>query len=116
LSVWWAGAVLWVWLPSAGDVGEFLAGEARLGRLPFGELDRLLGLARAASEVEGLFFGDGDAVCLGYYVVWFGGSYRVFVVVAYYSSNGPFIEVVDVEEWVGVERAKRLARFYTRPA
>jgi hypothetical protein len=53
---------------------------------------------------------------LGYYVVWFGGSYRVFVVVAYYSSNGPFIEVIDVEEWVGVERAKRLARFYTRPA
>jgi hypothetical protein len=98
-------------------VGGFLAGEAGLGRLPLGELDRLLGLARAASEVEGLFFGDGDGVeCLGYYVVWFGGSYRVFVVVAYDSPGGPFIEVVDVEEWVTVERAKRLARFYTRPA
>jgi hypothetical protein len=107
--------VLWVWLPSARDVGEFLAGEARLRRVPLGSLDRLLLLARAASEFENVFFGDGDAVCLGYYVVWWGGSYRVFVVVAYDSSGGLFIEAVNVEEWVGVARAKRLVKSYTRP-
>jgi hypothetical protein len=92
-------------------VAGFLVEESRLGRLPRGELDRLLGLAGAASEVEGLFFGDGDGevACLGFYVVRVGHVYRVFVVVAYYSSSGPYIEAVDVEEWVGVERAKRLA-------
>jgi hypothetical protein len=107
--------VLWVWFPSAGAVAGFLVEEARLGRLRGGELERLLRLAGAAGEFEGLFFGDGDAVCLGYYVVWWGGSYRVFVVVAYPSSNGPFIEVIDVEEWVGVARAVRLVESYTRP-
>jgi len=110
--VLWAVAVLWVWLPRAGDVAEFLAGEARLGRLQGGELDRLLGLAGAAVEVEGLFFGDGDgdSVCLGFYVVRVGRVYRVFVVVGYHSSSGLFIEAIDVEEWVSVARAKRLAR------
>ena len=108
---------MWVWLPSARDVGEFLAGEAGLGRLPFGELERLRRLAGAASEFEGLFFGDGDGVeCLGYYVLRWGGSYRVFVVVAFDSPGGPFIEVVDVEEWVSVSRARRLAKSYARPA
>jgi hypothetical protein len=109
-------AVLWVWLPRAGDVAGFLAGEARLGGLRGGELDRLLGLAGAAGEFESMFFGDGDGVvCLGYYVVWWGGSYRVYVVVAYHSPSRPFIEVIDVEEWVTVSRAKRLAKSHTRP-
>jgi hypothetical protein len=97
-------------------VAEFLVGESRLGRLRGVELERLLGLARAASEFESVFFGDGDAVCLGYYVLWWGHTYRVYVVVAYYSSNGPFIEAIDVEEWVVVSRARGLAESYTRPA
>jgi hypothetical protein len=107
----WAVVVLWVWLPSAGDVAEFLAGEARLGRLSLESLERLRRLAVAAGEFESMFFGDGDGgvTCLGYYVVWWGGGFRVYVVVAYYSSNGPFIEAIDVEEWVVVSRAKGLA-------
>jgi hypothetical protein len=112
----WAGAVLWVWLPSARDVVGFLVEEARLGRVDSATLERLLLLARAAGEFESLFFGDGDSVCLGYYVLRWGGSYRVYVVVAYPSSSGPYIEAVDVEEWVVVSRAKGLARSYTRPA
>jgi hypothetical protein len=36
-------------------------------------------------------------------------------VVAYDSSGGLFIEAVNVEEWVGVARAKRLVKSYTRP-
>jgi hypothetical protein len=110
--------VLWVWLPSARDVVEFLVGESRFGRLRGVELERVLQLARAAGEFENLFFGDGDgdAVCLGYYVLRWGGGFRVYVVVAYYSSNGPFIEAIDIEEWVVVSRARGLARSYTRPA
>jgi hypothetical protein len=90
-------------------VGEFLAEEVRLRGLSRGELDRLLGLAKAASEVESIFFegGDGEVVNLGYYVLRLGGVYKVFVVVGYYSSR-PFIEVIDVEEWVVVSRARRL--------
>jgi len=103
------GWAVWVWLPTAKAVAEFLAEEARFSRLPRGELDRLLGLARAAVEVEDLFFGDGEATCLGYYVLRWGGSFRVYVVVGYYRSQ-PFIEAIDVEEWVSVAKAKRLAR------
>jgi hypothetical protein len=95
-------------------VAEFLAEESRLRRLPRGELDRLLGLVRAVSGFEDVFFGDG-VDCLGYYVVWWGGCYRVFVVVAYDSPGGLFIEAVNVEEWVGVARAERLVKSYTRP-
>jgi hypothetical protein len=40
--------------------------------------------------------------------------YRVFVVVAYHSRE-PILEVLDVEEWVGVSRAKRLA-YSAQPA
>lgn len=101
------GFVWWVWLARAGDVVEFLVEESRLRRLSGGVLERVLGLARAVSDFEGLFFEDG-VECLGYYVVWWGGSYRVYVVVAYLSGE-PVIEVVDVEEWVAVSRAKRLA-------
>jgi hypothetical protein len=110
--------VLWVWLPSARSVAEFLVEESRLGRVDSVTLERLLGLARAAGGFENVFFGggDGDAVCLGYYVLRWGGGFRVFVVVAYYSSNGLFIEAIDVEEWVVVSRARGLARSYTRPA
>jgi hypothetical protein len=109
--------VEWVWLPRARDVAEFLVEESRFSRLPRGELDRLLGLARAAAEVEDLFFGDGDGEveCLGYYVLRWGGSYRVYVVVAYHHSQ-PFIEAIDIEEWVSVSRAERLAKSYTQPA
>ena len=105
------GLAVWVWLPTAKSVVEFLAEEVRLRRVNSAVLERLLGLARAASEFETVFFGDGDGdiVCLGYYVLWWGGVYKVFVVVAYYSSE-PFIEVMDVEEWVSVERVERLAR------
>jgi hypothetical protein len=103
--------VFWVWLPSARGVVEFLAEEARLGRVDSATLERLRRLAGAAGEFESMFFEDGDGVeCLGYYVVWWGGCYRVFVVVAYYSSNGLFIEAIDVEEWVSVKRAGGLAR------
>ena len=103
--------MLWVWLPRARDVAEFLEEEARLNRLPRNATDRLMQLARAASEVEGLFFGDGDgeAACLGYYVVRIGSSYKVYVVVAYHSSK-PIIEVVDVEEWATISRGPRLAK------
>jgi len=104
------GSVEWVWLPRARDVGEFLAEEARIHRLPRNAADRLVKLARAAVEVEDLFFGDGEVACLGYYVVRLGGSYKVYVVVAYYSSGGPLIEAVDVEEWATVSRARQLAR------
>jgi hypothetical protein len=102
--------VEWVWLPRAGDVAEFLAEEARLNKLPRGELERLKQLAKAASEVEGLFFGDGDCEVanLGYYVVRLGSNYKVYVVVAYHSSN-LIIEAVDVEEWAAVSRARKLA-------
>jgi hypothetical protein len=112
------GSVFWVWLPSARDVAGFLVEESRLGRLPRGELERLRGLAVAAGEFESVFFGDGDgdAVCLGYYVLRWGGGFRVYVVVAYDSPGGPFIEAIDVEEWVVVSRARGLARSYTRPA
>jgi hypothetical protein len=103
--------VEWVWLPRARDVAEFLAEEARLNKLPRYATDRLMQLARAASEVEDLFFGDGDgeAECLGYYVVRLGSGYKVLVVVAYHSSN-LVVEVIDVEEWAAVARAKQLAR------
>jgi len=79
------GWAVWVWLPTAKAVAEFLAEEARFSRLPRGELDRLLGLARAAIEVRGPGSsgdGDGEAVCLGYYVRTVGCSFRVYVVVA----------------------------------
>jgi hypothetical protein len=105
---------VWVWFPSARGVAEFLAEEARLRRLPLESLERLKQLAEAASEFEGLFFEDG-VECLGYYVLWWGRTYKVYVVVAYHSSE-PVIEVLDVEEWVGVSRAKRLAKSYTQPA
>jgi len=104
--------VEWAWLPRARDVAEFLAEEARIHRLPRGATDRLMQLARAASEVEDLFFGDGDCEVknLGYYVVRLGNSYKVFVVVAYHTGNpGVVIEVVDVEEWAAVSRARQLA-------
>ena len=103
----------WLWLPRARDVAEFLSEEARLKRLPLGATDRLVQLARAASEVEELFFGDGDgeAACLGYYVVRIGGSYKVYVVVAYHLSNpGVAIEAIDVEEWATVSKAMKLAK------
>jgi hypothetical protein len=105
------GWAVWVWFPSVRDVAGFLAEEVRLRRIPSGSLERLRLLVEAASEVEGLFFGDGDGevACLGFYVVRVGHVYKVFVVVAYYSPSGPYIEAVDVEEWVSVERAKRLA-------
>jgi hypothetical protein len=108
------GWAVWVWFPSARGVAEFLAEEARLGRVDSAALERLMLLAGAAGEFEGLFFEDG-VECLGYYVLWWGRTYRVYVVVAYHSSE-PVIEVLDVEEWVGVSRAKRLARSYTQPA
>jgi hypothetical protein len=108
------GWAVWVWLPSARSVAEFLAEEARLRRLPSGSLERLRQLAEAAGEFEGLFFEDG-VECLGYYVLWWGHTYKVYVVVAYHSSK-PFIDVLDIEEWVGVSRAKRLAKSYTQPA
>jgi hypothetical protein len=108
------GLAVWVWLPTARGVAEFLVEEARLRRVDSATLERLRLLAEAAGEFEGLFFEDG-VECLGYYVVWWGGVYRVFVVVAYHSSE-PIIEAMDVEEWVGVSRAKRMARSYTQPA
>jgi hypothetical protein len=103
----------WVWLPRAGDVAEFLAEEARLNKLPRNATERIMHLARAASEVEGLFFedGDGEAECLGYYVVRLGNGYKVYVVVAYHTGNpGVVIEAIDVEEWAAVARAEQLAR------
>jgi hypothetical protein len=105
--------VEWVWLPRARDVAEFLAEEARLDRLPRYATDRLMQLAKATSEVEELFFedGDGEATCLGYYVVRLGHTYKVYVVVAYHTGNpGVAIEAIDVEEWAAVARAKQLAR------
>ena len=100
----------WAWLPRARDVAEFLAEEARIHRLPRGATDRLGQLARAAFEVEELFFGDGDGgvACLGYYVVRLGSDYKVYVVVAHHSTQ-PIIEAVDVEEWATVSRARKLA-------
>jgi hypothetical protein len=108
------GLAVWVWLPTARGVAEFLAEEARLRRVDSATLERLRLLAEAAGEFEGLFFEDG-VECLGYYVIWWGRTYRVYVVVAYHSSQ-PFIEAIDIEEWVGVSRAKRLAKSYTQPA
>jgi hypothetical protein len=109
------GLAVWVWFPTARSVAEFLAEEARLRRVDSATLERLRLLAEAASEFEGMFF-EGDGVeCLGYYVVWWGRTYRVYVVVAYHSSE-PFIEAIDIEEWVGVSRAKRLAKSYAQPA
>jgi hypothetical protein len=108
------GWAVWVWLPTARSVAEFLAEEARLRRLNSAALERLVELARAAGEFEGLFFEDG-VECLGYYVLWWGHTYRVYVVVAYHSRE-PIIEAIDIEEWVGVSRAKRLAKSYTQPA
>jgi hypothetical protein len=108
------GLAVWVWLPTARSVAEFLAEEARLRRLNSATLERLRLLARAAGEFESLFFEDG-VECLGYYVVWWGYTYKVYVVVAYHSSE-PILEVLDVEEWVGVSRAKRLAKSYTQLA
>jgi hypothetical protein len=110
----WAGGLEWVWLPRARDVAEFLAEEARLNKLPRGATDRLVQLAKATSEIEELFFedGDGEAACLGYYVVRLG-SYKVYVVVAHYPRSypgEPVIEIVDVEEWAAVARAEQLAR------
>jgi hypothetical protein len=111
----WAGGLEWVWLPSARDVAEFLEEEARLRRLPRGELERLTQLAKAAGEFEGMFFEDGEARCLGYYVLWLGPNYRVYVVVAHHSSQ-PIIEAIDIEEWVTVSRARKLARAELTPA
>jgi hypothetical protein len=108
------GFVLWVWLPAARDVVGFLVEEVRLGRVDSATLERLLLLARAAGEFESLFFGGGDSVCLGYYVVWWGHTYRVYVVVAYHSRE-PVIEAINIEEWVTVSRAKGLAKSHTRP-
>jgi hypothetical protein len=103
--------VEWVWLPRAVDVAEFLAEEARLRRLPRGVADRLVQLARAAVEVEDLFFEDAEAVNLGYYVVRLGSTYKVYVVVAYHTGNpGVVIEAIDIEEWAAVSRARQLAR------
>jgi hypothetical protein len=107
------GLAVWVWLPTAKSVAEFLAEEARLRRLPLESLERLKLLAEAASEFESFFFEDG-VECLGYYVLWWGRTYKVYAVVAYHSSE-PIIEVLDIEEWVGVSRAKRLAKSYTQP-
>jgi hypothetical protein len=107
------GSVEWAWLPRARDVAEFLSEEARIHRLPRYATDRLMQLARAASEVEELFFedGDGEAACLGYYVVRLGHTYKVFVVVAYHTENpGVAIEAIDIEEWATVARARQLAR------
>jgi hypothetical protein len=100
-----------VWLPSARGVAEFLAEEARLHRLPSGSLERLRLLAEAAREFENMFFEDGSVDCLGFYVTLWGGVYRVYAVAAYHprDSREPVIEVLDVGEWVGVERLKRLA-------
>jgi len=102
------GLAVWVWLPTARSVAEFLAEEARLRRLPLESLERLRLLVEAAREFEGLFFEDGVEECLGYYVMWWGHTYKVYVVVAYHSSE-PFIEAIDIEEWVSVKRAERLA-------
>jgi hypothetical protein len=104
----WAVAV-WVWLPTAKAVAEFLVEESRLLRVNSATLERLLLLAKAAGEFENVFFGDGEEECLGYYVVWWGGLYRVYVVVGYHARE-PIIEAIDIEEWVSVARAKRLAR------
>jgi hypothetical protein len=104
----WAAAVGWVWLPTARDVAEFLAEEARLRRIPSGSLERLILLAKAAGEFESIFFDGGEEDNLGYYVIWWGYMYKVYVVVAYHSSE-PFIEAIDIEEWVSVKRAERLA-------
>ncbi len=106
--------MLWVWLPRARDVAGFLEEEARIHRLPRGATERLLGLARAAIEVEDLFFGDGDGEVknLGYYVVRLGSNYKVYVVVAHYPRSypgEPVIEAIDVEEWAAVSRARKLA-------
>lgn len=98
-----------MWLPTAREVAEFLAEEARLRRLPRGELERLLLLARATSEFEDMFFEGGEEDNLGYYVMWRGSMYKVYVVVAHYSSE-PVIEAIDIEEWVTVSRARKLAR------
>jgi hypothetical protein len=95
-------------------VAGFLVEEVRLRRLPLESFERLRLLVEAVREFEGVFFEDG-VDCLGYYVVWWGGCYRVFVVVAYDSPGGLFIEAVNVEEWVGVARAERLVKSYTRP-
>jgi hypothetical protein len=89
-------------------VAEFLAEEARLHRLPLEASERLIRLAKAAMEFEDMFFEGGEEDNLGYYVVWRGYMYKVYVVVAYHHSQ-PFIEAIDVEEWVMVSRAKRLA-------
>jgi hypothetical protein len=113
--VLWVLAVLWVWLPRAGGVVGFLAGEAGLGGLWGGGFDRLLGLVGVAGGFESMFFGGGDGVvCLGYYVVWWGHTYRVYVVVAYHSRE-PVIEAINIEEWVTVSRAKGLDKSHTRP-
>jgi hypothetical protein len=95
-------------------VAGFLVEEVRFRRLSLGSFERLRLLVEAAREFEDVFFEDG-VDCLGYYVVWWGGCYRVFVVVAYHSSSGLFIEAINVEEWVSVARAKRLVKSYTRP-
>ena len=104
-----------MWLPRAVDVSEFLAEEARLRRLPRNASERLMQLAKAAGEVEELFFGDGDGEveCLGFYVVRLGSGYRVYVVVAHYPRRypgEPTIEVINIEEWAAVSRARQLAR------
>jgi hypothetical protein len=98
-----------VWLPTAKDVAEFLAEEVKLRRIPLESLERLILLAKAASEFESFFFDGGEEDNLGYYVVWRGYMYKVYVVVAYHSSQ-PTIEAIDIEEWVSVAKAKRLAK------
>jgi hypothetical protein len=99
----------WVWLPTAKNVAEFLAEEARLHRLPLEASERLILLAKAAMEFEDMFFEGGEEDNLGYYVMWRGHTYKVYVVVAYHSSQ-PTIEAIDIEEWVSVAKAKRLAK------
>jgi hypothetical protein len=103
-------AVGWVWLPTAKNVAEFLAEEARLHRLPLEASERLIRLAKAAIEFEDMFFEGGEEDNLGYYVMWRGHTYKVYVVVGYNHEYEPIIEAIDIEEWVSVAKAKRLAK------